>query len=150
MDLIKPLLQSCSGEGVIIFTLAVNFVIRLASSSLIMTPENSPSQAFLSHANKLMLSEEGVTTWALCLRWLQASRTAPVNLWTAPGWVAAHFRQRLLCLGFSLTPKKVSITVFFCRASHKQSSSRNKVQFSWAPPKRQVSRLNADAKTQVP
>ena len=49
-------------------------------------------------------------------------------------WVAAHFHQRLLCLVFSLTPKKVSITVCHCEASHKQNSFRNKIHFPCVQP----------------
>lgn len=61
-----------------------------------------------------------------------------VRLWTSPWWVAAHFHQRLLCLGFSLTPYKVSITVCLSWAAHKQNSGRDEAQIpSGCKPKKQ-------------
>lgn len=69
-----------------------------------------------------------------------------VRLWTSPWWVAAHFHQRLLCLGFSLTPYKVSITVCLSWAAHKQNSGRDEAQIplGCSPRSNTVLQLNAE------
>lgn len=40
-------------------------MIRLASSRFIMTPENTPPQAFMSHENKCMLSKKSLNICAI-------------------------------------------------------------------------------------
>lgn len=103
--------------------------------------------AFMFHEGTLLSSKFSFK----CLRFSFSDfHMLSVYLRTATLWVAAHLHQRLLCLGFSLTPKKVSITVCLCGAAHKQSSSRNRVRFPWVPPEHQLLWLKAKAKTQVP
>lgn len=50
-------------------------------------------------------------------------------------WVTAQLQQKLLCLGFSLTPTKVSVTVYFGRAAYKQKITWDKKQFPYTQAK---------------
>lgn len=86
-------------------------------------------------SSRSFMSREDNLPWSrLVFMWLSTVFSeSKISIWHLYIWSlqreAAQLQQKLLCLGFSLTPKKVSVTVCFSGAAYKQKSSRDKVQF---------------------